>query len=877
MDAERWQRVQELFHAVADIPPDARTAVLAERCRDDPTLADDVLALVATEQSRSVLDRGVGDAAQMLLDTEHLPRGPFGPYRLVGRLGEGGMGSVFRAVRDDIGGVAAIKVLRDATLSPARRERFVAEERTLARLNHSSIAALYDAGVLGDGTPWFAMEVVEGWSLTEYCRRTKAPLVERLRLFRSVCEAVQHAHRHLVIHRDLKPSNIHVRDDGSVKLLDFGIAKPLEALGDSHDRTRTGLLMLTPAYAAPEQFRGEAVGTYTDIYALGVVLYELLCDHVPYDLSDKTPGAAEALVLGGEPDRPSVVTARAEAAPVVATRAQWSDLDVLCFKAMHKDPQRRYQSVDALMRDVDRFVAHQPLEARPDAWGYRARKFLRRHRARVVTTAVVAVGGLTLVTYSAVGVARARDAALAEAARTQRVQGFLLNLFQGGDEEVGPAESLRVVTLIDRGVQEARSLGAEPIIQAELFHTLGDVYRQLGRLERADTLLRAALTQRQRTLGPDHPDVAQTVIAMSALETLRAAYDSAEALARTGLAASRRAYAEDHPQVALATDALGRVLEEKGDYAGAIAVYEEAVRLRSRSGEVTPELATSLTGLANNQFYLGNYAAADTLNRRALAMSRQLYGEQHPNVANDLINLGAVQFEQGDYVRAESLYRAALPITEGWYGPNHHATAANLTMLGRALRLQQKHDDAYSLVARALAIQERVHGPVHPRVASALNELGVIANMRERYAEAESISSRVVDIYRATYGDNHYYVGIGIANLASVYLARGDNARAERGFRDALAIYAKTLPADHSNVGIGEVKLGRSLLRQRRFSEAIEASTRGYDILTKQGSGLSWLKNARADLAAAYDSLGDGAKAKRYRAELADSTQAAPR
>ncbi len=875
MDAVRWERMQALFHAVADLAPNEQRRVLEQEAGDDPSLIAEVTALLREDAGRStVIDRGLADAALQLLDrsTAPLPSERFGPYRVTGLLGEGGMGVVYRAERDDLGSVAAVKVLRDATLSPARRDRFAQEQRTLASLNHPAIAQLHDADVLPNGTPWFAMEYVEGVPITDHCARNRCGLAERLRLFRSVCEAVQHAHRHLIIHRDLKPSNILVREDGSVKLLDFGIAKPLETLDAA--ATRTGLRLMTPAYAAPEQFRGEQVGIHTDVYALGVVLYELLAGRVPFDLAERTPAAAEAIVTQEEPAKPSAVSATST--PPLAGRAQWADLDVLALTAMHKDPQRRYATVDALIRDVDHFLSGEPLEACPDTFVYRLDKFVRRHRRGVASAAAAAILIIVLSAFYAVGITRARDTAVAEATRTQRIQRFLVSLFQGGDEAAGPADSLRVVTLIDRGVQEARSLTAEPAVRAELLETLGGVSTQLGQLERADTLLRQALDDRRKLLGPDHADVAHSLLALGELRNAQAQFDTAERLIRDAMQMSKRHLAADHPQIAEVTDALGAVLENRGSYADAITVYEEAVRLRSAKRDTTPELAASMTGLVNNYFYLGNYAAADSLGKIVLGLSRRLYGEHHPHVADDLINVGAIQYELGKYAEAEKLDREALAIKKAWYGPNHWATAAALTMVGRAMRPQNKMHEADSVLREALAIKERTFGPVHPSVASTLNDVALIALVREHYAEAESSYVRVLDIYRKVYNGKHYYIGIGLANLASVHMAKGDNVRAERGFRDALAMYAQTLPATHLNVGIATIKLGRSLLRQHRYAEAVKESAAGYDIVLKQTDpSIGWLTNARKDLVAAYDSLGMPHKAARYAAELADTLKAA--
>ncbi len=278
MDAARWSRIQQLFSAAVDLPANERRTFLEAECGGDQALLAEVLAMIE-EGSRgdSLLDRDVSHVAhQVLGEAVPLPYRQAGPYRIVRMLGEGGMGVVYFGQRDDVGQVAAIKILRDAWLSPARRERFLTEQRTLAQLNHPSIARLYDSSEFADGTPWFAMEYVEGDPLTKYCQQRDSSIEERLRLFREVCQAVQHAHLHAVIHRDLKPSNVLVRADGSVRLLDFGIAKQLDRFDAPNDYTRTGLRLMTPAYAAPEQIRGGNIGVYTDVYSLGVMLYELL-------------------------------------------------------------------------------------------------------------------------------------------------------------------------------------------------------------------------------------------------------------------------------------------------------------------------------------------------------------------------------------------------------------------------------------------------------------------------------------------------------------------------------------------------------------------------------------------------------------------------
>src|SRR5262245_5799649 len=268
------------------------------------------------------------------------------------------MGIVYLAERPDLGSIVAIKILRDGWLSPARRRRFAAEQRTLARLNHPGIARLYDAHTLPDGTPWLVMEYVDGLPLVEYCKAKQSSIAERLRLFRAVCEPVEHAHQHGIVHRDLKPSNILVKQDGTVRLLDFGISKQLEGAGES-DGHHTTVRLMTPAYAAPEQLTGQPTGIQTDVYSLGVILYELLTGRLPFDSAGHAParrGVPAMLEAMGDPVRPSAAARGRDdqhSGGVTTDTASWSDLDVLCMTAMHVDASRRYQSVAALIRDVD--------------------------------------------------------------------------------------------------------------------------------------------------------------------------------------------------------------------------------------------------------------------------------------------------------------------------------------------------------------------------------------------------------------------------------------------------------------------------------------------------------------------------------------------
>ncbi len=876
--AARWELLQGIFHEAADLPRAERHEFLSQRCGDDQLLLDEALRLLeADEREHSLLDGDVATLAGRLLDsaspTAHPPES-FGPYRLTELLGEGGMGMVYLAEREDLGSVAAIKILRDAWLSPERRERFASEQRTLAQLNHPAIARLYDADALADGTPWFVMEYVDGVSLTSYCERHSCSVAERIALFRSVCEAVQHAHRHAVIHRDIKPSNILVSDDGVVKLLDFGIAKQVESLDVAADRTRTGMRMMTPAYAAPEQIRGDRIGVHTDVYSLGVTLYELLTGRLPFDLANRTPAGMESTILEHDPVKPSAVarkTAERTGEPSVyssASHASWAELDVLCLTAMHKDPQRRYATVDALLRDIDHFLRSEPLEARPDSWHYRLEKFVSRHRKAVAVGSGMLVLVLGLVAFYTVRLASARNEAVREAARTAQIQRFTLGLFNGGDDDAAPAESLRVLTLLERGVHTARSLDADPAAQADLYHTLGGIFLQLGKLGRADTLVEAALAARRSMGSTDDAASGRSLVLLGDVREAQARYADAERLAREGLAIAESRAPRGSDDVAAATISLGRTLEDQGRYADAIPLFTKAIERRKAANAPEQDVAEAMTALANSYFYAGEYAVSDSLNKLVLAIDRRVYGDRHVSVADDLINLGAIQFQWGRYDEAERYYRQALGINESWYGAANPETASNLTMLGRALNFQGRYEEAVEVLDSALAIQERVYGPVHPRVASALNDLGTIALAQGELDSAEVDFRRMRDIYREIYGGDHYLLGVATSNLGSVYLARKDYARAERLFREGARIYAASQGPDHLNTGVARIKLGRALLRQGRFHEAVVESRAGYGIVSKQTSpSVSWLQAARKDLIEEFGALGAADSVAKYRAE----------
>ena len=872
MNPERWERIQAVFHEALERPPAERREWVLSRAAGDLDLANDVLALVAEdEREDSLLDRGLDPIAAGVLASDSHPPPQVGHYRLGAMLGEGGMGVVYAATRPDLGQRVAIKILRDAWISPARRDRFAVEQTMLARLEHPSIARLLDADTLPDGTPWFAMEYVDGESLTRFCTVRGLSIRARVELVRDVCEAVQHAHEHAVMHRDLKPSNILVTREGRPKLLDFGIAKSLEAADPGVQKTRTELRLMTPAYAAPEQFQGVGQGVHTDVYALGAVLYELLTGRVPLDLQGRTPTEQAAIVLHQEPEKPSVVAKRAGLA--AAGGVSWSDLDVICITALQKDPARRYRSVESLMRDLDHYLRGEPLEARPDTVGYRTGKFVRRNwRPLAVTAAVLMVVAALVATYT-LRLRSARNDALAEARRTRQIQQFMNGLLSGDDPDAGPSDTLRVVDLLERSVARVNQFATEPAIQGELYETIGTMFRLLGRRAEADSMLSAALRVRQSRLGREHPDVARSLLALGELRLDQVRPDEAERLIREALELARRRASADPEALANATASLGKVLVAREDYERAIPMFEEAVRLDSVAGLPERERSKTLSELAGAHYHAGHLAVADSLSRLTLAMDRRLYGDRHPNVGGDLMDLGHFERDDGRLAEGERDFREAYDIYRGWWGEDHFETASALSELGGVLADENKLEEARVVLDRALAIRERVYGPDHPKVGLTINDVALLAEKQQRWDDAEVAYRRQIAIYRKAYHDHHEWIGVAWANLGTMEFHRKRFDAAERCLREALKGYEGTLPADHIEVAIAHFKLGRILLNMQHAMEAERESRIAYEIMTRQEPQGDWLTFVRADLVAEYQAMGRPAEAAKYRAPAADSAK----
>jgi eukaryotic-like serine/threonine-protein kinase len=842
---ERFREIDRVLDAALDIAPNARDDFIAMECGTDAELRDSVRTLLGAHQRASgFLEAPVHELAAELLAEPPAPPPAVaraGPFRIIRELGAGGMGIVYLAERE---GAAfqqrvALKLVRHLGASAAMHRRFLDERRILALLEHPRIAHLIDGGLTSDGLPYFAMELVEGEPIDVYCDARGLSVEQRLDLVIDVSDAVQYAHEQLVIHRDLKPSNILVRADGQLKLLDFGIAKLLDPVaGNADAATYTGVLALTPEYAAPEQVRGEPVSTATDTYALGVLMYTLLCGRRPYDVRGRTPADLQRIICEIDPPKPSATiglagnAAQDEAAararrttPDRLRRRLRGDLDVIVAKALHKDPKRRYSSAAALRDDLERWRSGRPVRARPDSARYRLGKLIRRNRAGTAVVLLLAAYGVTS-TVQGDRVRRALAEATLGTYRAERVTDFMLGLFEEAEAGQRLTDTVTAGALLTRGERRAAELSGEPAMQAQMWDVIGRLYMQLGHTDRAKVLLEQALATRERLYGKDHPDY------VTSLEHLASVTDR--------------------------TSDMKTAAERK---------REAWVARRKLSGDDDPKTLRALFGLSVALHRAGADSAAKPLLEQWLAAIARLPRESTPERATELSLAANTLAHRGPLDRAEPLLREALSIRRALYGERHHAVAVSLDDLGSFYDIDHRHELAEPLLRQSVEMLRPIYPDGSPQLARALRSWAVVLAHMRRHDEALPVNREVVQLHRRYFGDTSLDVAMSELDLSTSLSWTGDYLEAEAVARDAIRILGTLMGEKSAMVSRAKVTLGNALRGQRRFGEAeamlLEAFRR-FDPakpMTRQ-----WNRMAAGGLARLYTDQNRLAEAARYRA-----------
>ncbi len=816
-DASRWQRLVELFSAALEREPAERAAFVAAAA-GDVALHEEVLAMLAAHERTPTGGLEGWLAARLASASVQLTGSVIGAYRLLERLGEGGMGQVYLAERADgqFQQTVALKLLRTGHDDPAWVARFRGEREILARLEHPNIARLLDGGVTDAGLPYLVMELVRGEPVTDWCDRQRLPLAERIRVFQDICHAAQYAHQNLVVHRDLKPSNILVNGRGEVKLLDFGIAKllaPGEAGEAAAESTRTTALMMTPAFASPEQLRGNPVTTATDVYALGLLLYELLTGCRGQTVDGLAPGELVRRVCEVEPQRPSAVVlegadaaTRADLRGGIASerlaRLLRGDLDTIVARAIHKEPQRRYPSAEQLADDLERYRTGLPVRARPDTVAYRAGKFVRRHRV-AATSATLAVAALVVGLLIAVlGVVRARTAeaqARAEAETASQVSAFLVDLFKINEPGESRGNAVTARELLDKGAARIEGeLAEQPAVRARLLDAIGRAYDELGLFDPAEAASERELAAQIAAHGRNHPAVAGSLSTLAKVQMDKGNYEKSRQLVQQALAIQERAFGEESLEVAGSLSQLGLAHWYLGDLARARGLLERSLAIQETLlGPDDEKLGGILNNVAILYWQEGHAAAARPLYERALAIFIRAHGEDHPAVAHTLNNLALVYEQMDDLASARRYHQRALAIRRKILAPDHPDIAESLNNLGNVLLSTGELAAARDAFTRALAIRERALGRDHPYVATTLNDLGLTLMKLGEDQAARPLLERSMAIFGRGPGGSNFEICFPLAGIAELDHRAGRLGTAEEEFRRALALGERGLGADN--------------------------------------------------------------------------------
>jgi len=790
--------VEAIFEDALDRPKADREAFVRS-VTNDPTVREHVFDLLDRfDEIDAFLETPAVEAADFLDEMESPRAAPpdrsgerIGPFKLKEQVGRGGSGVVYRAQRTDtFDQEVAIKLLTRPADAGAVLDRFAHEQQVLAALTHPRVARIFDGGATSDGQPYFVMEYVAGQPLDAYCDDQRLSIENRLELFVTVADAVHHAHQNLVVHRDLKPSNVLVTADGQPKLLDFGIAKIIGE--DATGLTRTGERWMTPEYAAPEQIRGESISTATDVYQLGVVLYELLTGQRPYHPDSRSLFAIEQAVCEETPTRPSTAVTRSNKPPTPddvsrnrrthpsALRSTLrGDLDAIVMKALRKEPGQRYGSAEAMAADIRRFLNEEPVRARDGQWSYRANKFVRRHARPILATAAA----LLILTAGAIAytmqITQERDRARLAEQQATSVTDFLANLFNENSPRNTAGETLSARDLLSRGEARVAKLNAAPRVRLRLMLVLANVRADLNHTSRADSLIAEAQV------------VANQINDLSPLERSHVLYKR------------------------------GEIARRKGEYPTADSLFRLAQEAYDRSERSAPDQLTNILNARMETIQaVGNLQAADSVLQQLLPLSEDVYGTRSPEHATILHNAASAYVELGQIDQAETAARTALDIRQEHYSAPHIDLAYAKESLGTVLKEQDRLEEAQPLLEDAVRQSKHVLDPDNDRLDKFKISLAMLYTDRKRYNEAEELYMEVID-RRERVNPDGLTVLYTKNNLALVYQRQGRYDKAASIYREVRKKKTEVVGHDrHPSIVVTLFNVASALHEAGRFEQA---------------------------------------------------------
>jgi len=900
MEIGRAKQVEELFQQAIDLPPDQRGRFLDERCGSDEALRREVELLLryGREAPESFLERPPGSAPA------DAPGTTIGRYKIIELIGEGAFGDVYLAEQTTpVRRRVALKVVKLGMDTKQVVARFEAERQALAMMDHPNIAKIFDAGATESGRPYFAMEFVPGLSLSAYCDDHRLDTDQRLHLFLQICDAIQHAHQKGIIHRDIKPSNLMVERIGDhhvPKVIDFGIAKAMGlSLTERTLYTEKGQLIGTPEYMSPEQaeMSGLNVDTRTDIYSLGVVLYELLAGASPFDPKTFRVGALQDIqrrIREDQPPTPSMrisrlgpaaqdCAARRRLDPPSLRRRLKGDLDWITMKALEKDRDRRYETVNGLAVDIRRHLDHEPVLARAPSGVYRLRKFVRRNRASVVAGTVVAAGLLAAAAVStgfALSEARHRRVAITERDIAEAVSDFLhrdVLAAAAPSAEKGKGKDVLMREVLDEAakrIDEASAAGGrfdgKPLVEASIRLTLGETYKGLGEYPRAEPFLERARELRRRELGEGHVDTLASMNTLALLYWNQGRYDEAMLLFLETLEIGRRVLGEEHKHTLTTMSNLAILYSRQGRYEEAERLYMETLEIQNRVlGEEHPDTLKAMNNFALLYARQGRYDKAEPLYRETVEIRQRVLGEEHPDTLSTMGNLALLYWHLGRYDQAEELGVKTLEIHKRILGEKHPDTLKSMINLAILYADQGRYDKAEQLCLETLQICKEVLGVEHPDTLTCTNSLASVYSAQDRDDEAEPLYRETLEIRKRLLGPEHPETLFSMISLAELHYKQGHFEQARSLQHQAIAVSRRVWPEGSWFTGAFLGEYGPTLIKLDRYQEAEVALMEAHEMLTAtRGADFERTISVTESLAELYDEWGKPEKAAEYRAKL---------
>ncbi len=847
----QWERVKELFDAALKLDPGQRDAFLRDACGPDDPLRVEVESLLSAHADSDDLWQHPWPTE--FLKTPAIPDS-IGPYRLIKKIGEGGMGQVWLAEQTaPLQRQVVLKLIRAGMYDDSKIRRFQAERQSLAIMDHPAIAKVFDAGATPDGQPYFVMEYVPGEQITAYCDRKKLKVRERLDLFLKVCEGVQHAHQKAIIHRDLKPANILVLEvDGrpAPRIIDFGLAKAVDAAAGETLFTQAGGLLGTPGYISPEQADPNCkdIDTRTDVYSLGVLLYELLTGLLPFDTEKwKNQPLYEVMrqLKEQDPPRPSTRVEMAKDSSTSSAEMRGTepgqlvsllhgDLDWITMKALEKERARRYGTPSELAADIRRYLNNEPVVARPASAGYRVYKYVRRHRVAVSATAVLILLLAGFAAAQAVQLRRItaeRDRTTRERDRANRITTFMTGMFHVSDPGEARGNSITAREILDKASKDIDTgLAKDPESQAQMMYVMGKVYQNLGLYSQSQSLLEKASEIDRRVFGPDNAETLKAVNELGTTLFFEGHFPEAEKMYRETYEILLRTVGPKHLNTAKVLGNLGAVLTREGHYADAEKSYREALEiLRNALGTDDPNVLIVTLNLAAIEISEGHLIEAEKLDRDTLEVHRRVLGPDHPETLKTMNNLIVILNSEGRFSEGEKLARQTVDLRRRVLGSEHPDTLSSLRNLADALHGEGRFLEAEELDREALRLRNRALGPENWETLQSEDDLSSVLSDEGRYAEADKLGREALDAKIRLLGPQSPETSGAEVNLAAVLENEGKCTEAEKMGREAVDANQKIFGQQHPGTINAINILSLALACNGHYDEAVKLAQEAFD------------------------------------------------